>query len=134
MAHFAELDKNNIVLRVVVIDDKYEQEGIEWCENFFNGGIWIQTSYNGSIRKNYAGAGHRYDPNRDAFIGPKPFNSFILNEETCRWEPPIPFPMTYVYVAELDGKQHDKYEWDEETLSWIGPLVFNREANKWEVK
>jgi len=134
MAHFAELNENNIVLRVVVIDDKYEQEGIEWCENFFNGGIWIQTSYTGSIRKNYAGIGYTYDPNRDAFIAPKPFDSFIINEETCQWEPPIPFPMTYKYVEELDGKQHDKYQWDEETLSWIGPLVYNEEASKWEVK
>tara|TARA_R100000963_G_C4597665_1_gene72503 strand:- start:91 stop:495 length:405 start_codon:yes stop_codon:yes gene_type:complete len=134
MAHFAELDKNNIVLRVVVVDDEYEQEGIEWCEKFFNGGIWVQTSYMGSIRKNYAGVGYTYDPNRDAFIAPKPLDSFVLNEETCRWVPSIPFPMSYIYVKDLDGSEHDKYRWDEETLSWIGPLVFNREDNKWEVK
>jgi len=130
MAHFAELDKNNIVLRVVIVDDKSEQEGIEWCENFFNGGIWIQTSYTGSIRKNYAGVGYTYDPNRDAFIAPKPLDSFVLNEETCRWEPSIPFPMSYIHVKELDGSQQDRYRWDEETLSWIGPLILNREANK----
>jgi hypothetical protein len=134
MAYFVELNENNIVLRVVVIDDKYEQDGIEWCENFFNGGIWLQTSDTGSIRKNYAGVGYTYDEKRDAFIAPKPFDSFVLNEETCRWESSVPFPMTYIYVTALDGSQNDKYKWNEETLSWIGPLVYNREVNEWEVK
>jgi hypothetical protein len=134
MAHFAEVDRNNTVVRVVVVDDKHEEEGVAWCENFFGGGTWIQTSYTGSIRKNYAGIGDTYDPTRDAFIAPKPSDSFVLDEETCRWKPPVPFPMTYTYVKELDGSEHDKYRWDEETLSWIGPLVFNREANEWEVK
>ena len=134
MAYFAELNENNIVLRVVVIDDKYEQEGIEWCENCFNGGIWVQTSYTGSIRKNYAGVGYTYDANRDAFIEPKPFDSWVLNEETYKWESSIPFPMTYKYGTSLDDSENDLYNWDEETLSWIGPLFFNEEVGKWEVK
>ena len=112
MAHFAELDKNNIVLRVVVVDDKYEQEGIEWCENFFNGGTWIQTSYTGSIRKNYAGIGYSYSKVMDAFIPPKPFPSWVLDDATCRWDPPVPLPS--------DGKN---YGWNESTQSWDEGII-----------
>ena len=87
MAHFAELDKNNIVLRVVVVPDEREETGSEWLnENL--GGAWIQTSYTGSIRKNYAGIGSYYDAQRDAFISPPVHPEWVLNEETCRWEAP----------------------------------------------
>jgi len=87
MAHFAEIDSDNIVLRVVVIDDAYEDDGENWCANFFGGGTWKQTSYNNNIRKNYAGIGYTYDAGRDAFIPPMPENgSFQLNESTCLWE------------------------------------------------
>jgi len=87
MAHFAEIDSDNIVLRVVVIDDAYEDDGENWCANFFGGGTWKQTSYNNNIRKNYAGIGYKYDAGRDAFIPPMPENgSFQLNESTCLWE------------------------------------------------
>jgi len=67
MAYFVELDDNNIVLRVIVVDDKHAEDGVAWCENFYNGGIWLQTSYTGAIRKNYAGIDHIYDPELDAF-------------------------------------------------------------------
>ena len=119
MAHFAELDSNNVVLRVVVISnpDTADASGVEkehigaaYCERLF-GGTWMQTSYNGNIRKNYAGIGHTYDATRDAFIAPKPYPSWVLNETTCRWEPPVPYP--------TDGKM---YEWDEATQSWVEEL------------
>lgn len=97
MAHFAELDENNIVLRVVVVhnnellDDmgmgESEQKGIDFCVGLF-GGRWIQTSYNGKIRKNYAGEGYTYDQARDAFIAPQPGPEWTLDEATCRWVKP----------------------------------------------
>jgi len=116
MAHFAELDENNIVLRVIVIHNNEckDQDGNEnevigalFCHNLL-GGRWKQTSYNSRIRKNYAGLDYKYDEQKDAFIPPKPYVSHVLNEETCRWEPPVPYP--------TDGKI---YNWNEETLSWI---------------
>lgn len=116
MAHFAELDENNIVLRVVVIDNKdtadangVEKEyiGAALCERLF-GGRWVQTSYNGNKRKNYAAAGYKFDEQRDAFISAKPYPSWVLNEESCRWEAPVPLPDLENY-----------YRWDEESTSWI---------------
>jgi hypothetical protein len=115
MAHFAELDDNNIVKQVIVVaneellDNEVESEakGIAFCQTLL-GGNWKQTSYNGNIRKNYAGIGYTYDANRDAFIAPKPFESWVLNEDTCRWDAPIPYP--------TDGKP---YRWDEDSLSWV---------------
>mgnify|MGYP003348311781 CR=1 FL=1 len=116
MAHFAELDENNIVLRVIVVhnnelidENGVEQEyiGIQFCQNLL-GGTWKQTSYNGKIRKNYAGIGFIYDEQRDAFIPPKPFNSWVLDEPTCNWKAPVPRP-----------EGNDPYSWDEETVSWI---------------
>ena len=106
ISHFAELDENNIVLRVLVGDDSLPNEGYDWfVENL--GGRWIQTSYSAKIRKNYAGVGFRYDEELDAFIPPQPFLSWTLNEETAQWMSPTPFPQ--------DGR---KYNWDEETLTW----------------
>ena len=104
MSHWAELDNNNIVIRVLV-GPNYGDEG----EAFFNalGGTWVKTSYNGNIRKNYAGIGYTYDAQRDAFIPPKPFASWVLNEDSCLWDAPTPMP--------TDGK---KYSWDEGTTSW----------------
>lgn len=116
MAHFAELDANNIVLRVIVVDNKdtSDAEGVEkeyigqaFCESLL-GGRWVQTSYNANFRKNYAGIGFTYDQARDAFIPPKPFASWNLNEDTCQWEPPVPHPN--------DG---GIYFWDESTTSWV---------------
>lgn len=88
MAHFAQIDENNIVLQVLVIPDFQEHRGQEYLANDLNlGGIWKQTSYNNRIRKNYAGIGFTYDEIRDAFIPPKPTEgNWILNEETCLWE------------------------------------------------
>ena len=104
MSHWAEVDNNNIVLRVLV-GPNYGDEG----KTFFNalGGTWVKTSYNGNIRKNYAGIGHTYDVTRDAFIAPKPYNSWLLNEDTCQWKAPIEYP--------TDGLM---YEWDEELTDW----------------
>lgn len=119
MAHFAKLDAYNTVIEVVVVHNdccidystcqESESKGIEFLTNL-NGGyaLWKQTSYNGVIRKNFAGIGYKYDANRDAFIPPKSFESWILNEETCTWEAPIQYP--------TDGKQ---YIWNEETISWV---------------
>lgn len=118
MAHFAELDENNIVIRVLVTDnnDPAGDEGYSWLVNNL-GGTWIQTSYNTRagvhllggtpLRKNYAGIGFTYDAERDAFIPPKPFDSWVLNEETCTWEPPIPKPTDGLYV------------WNEELEAWV---------------
>ena len=109
MAHWAEIDENNIVVRVTVGDnnDSNGDEGYQWLiENL--GGTWIKTSYNGNIRKNFAGIGFTYDEERDAFITPKPYDSWTLEEETCQWKSPIEYP--------TDG---NIYYWDEETLSWI---------------
>jgi hypothetical protein len=116
MAHFAELDGNNQVLRVIVVDNRdtadangQEDEtiGIAFCRKLF-GGTWRQTSYNGNFRKNYAGIGYTFDAGRDAFIPPKPFNSWVINESTCQWQAPTPMP--------TDGQM---YRWDEDTTSWV---------------
>ena len=86
MAHFAELDDNNIVIRVLVVPDEQEHRGQEFlADDLKLGGRWLQTSYNHRIRKNYAGIGYTYDPDRDAFIPPKPGDNWTFNEETCRW-------------------------------------------------
>lgn len=87
MAHFAQIDNNNIVLQVLVIPSFQEHRGQQYLANDLNlGGIWKQTSYNNTIRKNYAGIGFTYDEIRDAFIPPKPGDNYILNEDTCLWE------------------------------------------------
>ena len=108
MAHWAELDDNNVVLRVLVGDnnDPNNDEGYQWLIDNL-GGTWVKTSYNGNIRKNYAGVGFYFDEVRDAFIAPKPFDSWTLDEPTCVWKAPIPKP--------TDGKM---YVWNEEDISW----------------
>ena len=109
MAHFAEINTENKVVRVLVVPNSEEHRGQEYLSNDLGlGGIWIQTSYNNNIRYNYAGIGYTYDSTRDAFIAPKPYNSWVLDEDTCRWTAPIPYPQ--------DDK---KYYWDEATVSWI---------------
>jgi len=116
MAHFARVDENGVVQQVVVVDNKdtadafgveKEHIGAAHLEKIL-GGTWKQTSYNGNIRKNYAGIGYSYDAQRDAFIPPKPFNSWVLNESTAQWEAPTPMP--------TDGKM---YSWDEATTNWV---------------
>ncbi len=118
MAHYTFLDTNNIVTEVIVGKDEGE-ENTDWEVHYgnFRGQVCKRTSYNTSggqhnnggipYRKNYAGIGYSYDLTRDAFISPKPFASFILNEETCLWEAPVPYP--------TDG---ERYTWNEETISW----------------
>lgn len=116
MAHFAEIDANGVVLRVIVVANEdtadsngveLEQVGVAFCQRLL-GGIWKQTSYNGNFRKNYAGLGYTYDARRDAFIPPKPYNSWVLNEDTCLWDAPTPYP--------ADGKH---YSWNDDTTSWV---------------
>lgn len=93
MAHFAEIDENGTVLRVLVVDNSLESIGADFLANTLGlGGTWIQTSYNGNIRKNYAGIGFTYDAVRDAFIAPKPDDAIGLDENTCRWIVPIDEP------------------------------------------
>jgi len=107
MAHFAELDDNNIVTRVLVTDNDAPNEGYDWLvENL--GGTWVKTSYNGNIRKNYAGVGFTYDAELDSFIAPKPFESWLLVEETAGWKAPIAYP--------ADGLM---YLWNETVLDWV---------------
>lgn len=107
MSHWSELDENNVVLRVTVGDNgSRDDDAYEWLVNNL-GGRWVQTSYNGSIRKNFAGVGYTYDETRDAFIPPKPFQSWLLNEQTCQWEAPVAIPD--------DGKA---YMWNEQDQQW----------------
>ena len=119
MAHYAFLDTNNIVTEVIVGKDEGE-ENTDWEVHYgnFRGQVCKRTSYNTSggthssggtpFRKNYAGIGYTYDKDRDAFIPPSPFPSFLLNEETCLWEAPVPYP--------TDG---ERYIWNEEELEWV---------------
>lgn len=108
MAHFAEINENNEVIRVLVTDnnDPNGDEGYQWLIDNL-GGTWVKTSYNGNIRKNYAGIGYTYNERLDAFVPPKPFESWILNEETAQWDPVVPYP--------TDGFL---YEWDESSAQW----------------
>lgn len=117
MAHFAKIGIDNIVTDVLVVANREtmdaqgnEQEliGIEFLRNLTGHQTWVQTSYNNSIRKNYAGVGYTYDSTRDAFIPPKPYASWILNEANCQWSAPTSMP--------TDGKN---YCWDEATTSWV---------------
>jgi len=118
MAHFAEIDENGVVLRVLVVDNAQENDGQNFLANTLGlGGTWLKTSYNTTggvhtsggtpFRKNYAGIGYTYDSVRDAFIAPKPYPSWVLNEESCVYEAPVAKP--------TDGAI---YTWNEETTSW----------------
>jgi hypothetical protein len=108
MAHFAEIDESGVVLQVLVVPDAQEHRGHEFlADDLGLGGTWLQTSYNARIRKNYAGIGMTYNADRDAFIHPQPYASWILNEDTCQWEAPVPYP--------TDGVM---YTWNEETTDW----------------
>jgi hypothetical protein len=122
MAHFAKIDNNNIVIDVNGVNNEIinnlpfpdsEPIGIafltEWSNGYSN---WKQTSYNGNFRKNYAGIGYTYDQGRDAFIAPKPFNSWLLDEDKAKWKAPVDKP--------TDDK---KYKWDETSLNWIEVIL-----------
>ena len=117
MAHYAELNHENIVIRVIPGWDETVKSGIEQVFLLETGNIWKRTSYNTiggkhpegkPFRKNYAGIGYKYDEQRDAFIPPQPYPSWTLNEDTCLWDPPVPMP--------TDGQI---YHWDEATTSWV---------------
>jgi hypothetical protein len=111
MAHFAKLDNNNLVERVEVVSNDVatdEQTGVDFLNNLYKtNDVWKQTSYNGNIRKNFAGIGYSYDQTKDAFIPPQPFNSWALNQTTCLWEAPVAYPN--------DGKI---YQWNETNQEW----------------
>ena len=111
MAHFAKIGIGNIIEKVEVVSSDVattEQAGVDFLNNLYGTrDVWKQTSYNNNIRKNFASIGFKYDQTRDAFIPPKPYNSWILNETTCLWEAPVAYP--------TDGQS---YEWNEETTSW----------------
>jgi len=124
MAHFAKLNENNLVTQVITVDNsdtlddlgvESEVVGTQFCTNLL-GGTWIQTSYNGNTRKNYAGNGYTYDTTRDAFIAPQPYPSWTLVEDTCLWEAPVAKP---AQVLDAEGQPDGKYNWDEETLAWV---------------
>ena len=121
MAYFAKLGTGNIVEQVISINNsvitdsngiEQEQLGVDFINKLYNTrDVWKQTSYNNNIRKNYAGIGYQYDQTRDAFIAPKPFNSWILNEDTCRWNAPVAKP-----TIELEDNQY--YSWNESIINW----------------
>ena len=116
MAHFAKLDQNNVVTEVHCVHNnellingvEVEAQGVVFLVNWSGGHTnWRQTSYNANFRKNYAGIGFTYDPARDAFIPPRPYASWVLDEDTCTWQPPVARP--------TDGAN---YSWDEAALTW----------------
>lgn len=115
MAHFAEINNQNIIQRVIVVandvlldENSVEQEslGVSFCEQLF-GGSWKQTSYNSNLRKNFAVIGFSYDDARNAFLPPRPFVSWTLDEETCQWQPPVACP-----------SDDNEYDWDEINQTW----------------
>ncbi len=135
MAYFAKLGTGNIIETVISINNSVitdnngiEQEklGVDFINKLYNTrDVWKQTSYNNNFRKNYASVGYTYDQQRDAFIAPKPFNSWILNEDTCRWESPIPMPKTP--KLDTNGEEirledgslvYNYYKWNEQNKSW----------------
>jgi hypothetical protein len=121
MAYFAKLGTGNIIEQVISINNsvitdangvEQEQLGVDFINKLYNTrDVWKQTSYNNNFRKNYAGVGYQYDQSRDAFIAPKPFNSWILNEDTCLWNAPVTKPTT-----ELEENQY--YSWNESIINW----------------
>tara|TARA_B100000212_G_scaffold342073_1_gene327459 strand:- start:49 stop:426 length:378 start_codon:yes stop_codon:yes gene_type:complete len=119
MAHFAQIDSNNIVTKVLVLANELitidgseqESKGIEILTNL-HGGTWVQTSRSLAFRKNWAGIGYTYNSELDAFIPPKPYNSWVLNESTCQWEAPVEHP-----------SGEEKCEWDEDNQQWINCVI-----------
>ena len=116
MAHFAKIGTGNIVEKVEVVSNEVatnEQAGIDFLKEFYNEphAIWVQTSYNNNFRKNFAGIGYQYDETRDAFIQPKLYESWTLDEETCLWQPPIPYPSNAI-------EDEKRYTWNETTKTW----------------
>jgi hypothetical protein len=120
MANFAEVNESNVVIQVVAINNsdimvdgvESEQKGIEFCKTLWpNSKTWVQTSFSQSFRKNVAGIGYTYDKERDAFIPPKLYPSWVLNEDNCNWEPPVP--------SKYNGTDGKFYAWDEDITDWV---------------
>jgi len=117
MAHFAEINEENIVTQVIVVhnnellvgEDESEEKGIDFCESLFGHRNWVQTSYNSNIRYNFAGIGYTWDPDNNAFYAPQPYPSWSLNEDYI-WEAPVPYPE--------DASEDKIYTWDEENQKW----------------
>jgi len=143
MAHFAELDDNNVVLRVVVVGNDCvpsdeHVDGETWCINFFKGGTWKQTSYNHNFRKQYAGIGYTYDAAKNKFISPQPYTSWALDANDD-WQAPVTYPTitTYgsndpldIYIISWDeagqkwtATDHEdpvnNFNWDASALAWV---------------
>ena len=117
MAHFALLNSDNIVVRVARVANtecvdangvEREEIGQAFLKHMHGGGNWVQTSYNATIRKHYAGVGFSYNPVLDAFIEPKPYDTWTLNETTCKWEPPVSYP-----------SDSGSYIWDSDATNWV---------------
>ena len=122
MAHFAELDNNNIVLRVVVVGNDCVPsdehiDGETWCINFFKGGTWKQTSYNNNFRKQYAGIGYTYDAAKNKFISPQPYTSWALDANDD-WQSPVTYPTIMTYGSN-DPLDRYSITWDEAGQKWI---------------
>jgi hypothetical protein len=122
MAHFAQLDENNVVTQVIVVSNadtadangvEKESIGVAFCEKLL-GGTWKQTSYNGNFRKNYAGIGYTYNAEIDAFVPPKPYASWVLDEDTAQWNAPVPMP-----EDAGTGEPPKQYRWDEDATNWV---------------
>jgi hypothetical protein len=123
MAHFAEIDTNNTVLRVLVVPTAQEHRGQEYlADDLSLGGTWVQTSYTKRSRLRFAGIGSTYDPARDIFIDVQPFPSWVLNEETTEWEPPVPCP----------PNDAAKFIWDEVEQDWHCYATWNDQTGMWE--
>ena len=150
MAHFAELDRDDNVIRVILVgndidtgdgplgENDMHTRGEIWCEKFFKGGIWKQTSYNKSFRKYFAGTGCVYIPENDIFSRPRPYESWTLNRETGEWDPPIARPT--VKTGTLDGVEYNyRGWWDEESQSFKAHLgqtniyEWNTEILSWDL-
>lgn len=123
MAHFAKLDSNNVVTEVVIVNNavllkadntESELKGKQFLNSLFGAATWKQTSYNKNFRKHFAGVGYKYDSTRDAFIPPRPFDSWTLNETTCIWEAPVDYPTT----TEDSDNNPIFYEWNEDNQTW----------------
>jgi len=122
MAHFAQLDENNVVTQVIVVSNadtadangvEKESIGVAFCEKLL-GGTWKQTSYNGNMRKNYAGIGYTFNAGINAFVPPKPYASWVLNEDTAQWNAPVAMP-----EDAGTGEPPKQYRWNEETTNWV---------------
>ena len=125
MAHFAEINENNIVTKIIVVhnnelllgEEESETKGIDFCEGLFGHRNWVQTSYNANFRYNFAGVGYTWDPDNNAFYAPKPYDSWVLNDQ-FKWEAPIPYPIDVENLTEEELENAPIYTWDEDNLTW----------------